>query len=64
MMDSNCKYMKLFLGERKSKVEGHQLSQLIGACMQVIGFSEKSLFNVSEEEFKANCEWVAKEETI
>ena len=64
MMDSNCKYMKLFLGEKKSKIEGHQLSQLTGVCMQVIEFSEKSLFGVSEEEFKANCEWASNQETI
>ena len=64
MMDSNCKYMKLFLGEKKSKVEGHQLSQLTGVCMQVIEFSEKSLFDVSEEEFKANCELASNQESI
>ena len=64
MMDSNCKYMKLFLGEKKSKVEGHQLSQLSGVCMQLIQFSEKSLFDVSEEEFKTNCELASNQEII
>ena len=31
-MSSNCKYMDLFIGERKNKEEGNQLAQLIAMC--------------------------------
>ncbi len=49
---SNCKFMNLFLGEKKNKSEGHLLSQLIGICNQVSNFSVKSVFDVTEEEFE------------
>ena len=59
---SNCQYIKLFLGDKKNKVEGHQLSQLLGICMQVSEFSAKSVFDVTEEEFNKNCLLASQEE--
>ena len=52
---SNCIYMKLFLGDKKNKAEGHQLSQLIGICTQISEISANTLFDITEEEFNTNC---------
>ena len=52
---SDCKFMKLFLGEKKNKSEGHQLSQLIGICMQISEINADSFFDITEEEFDQNC---------
>ena len=52
---SNCRFMKLFLGDKKNKAEDHQLSQLMGICNQITNFSAKSLFDVTQEEFDNNC---------
>ena len=59
---SNCRFMKLFLGEKKNKADGHQLSQLIGICMQISEINSKSFFDVTEEEFNKNC-FLASENT-
>ena len=61
-MDSNCKFMKLFLGEMKNKAEGHQLSQLIGIGLQISKISSDSFNDVSEEEFNKNCILASQEE--
>ena len=52
---SNCKYMDLYIGDKSSKEEGSQLSQLMGICMYVKDLNYKSLFDVTEEEFKIKC---------
>ena len=52
---SNCKYMDLYIGDKSSKEEGSQLSQLLGICMFVKDLDYKSLFDVSELEFTINC---------
>ena len=52
---SDCKFMKLFLGEKKNKSEGHQLSQLLGICMQISEINANSFFDITEEEFHQNC---------
>ena len=52
---SNCFFMKLFLGDKKNKSEGHQLSQLLGISTQIKNISSSSLLDISEEEFKNNC---------
>ena len=59
---SNCRFMKLFLGEKKNKADGHQLSQLIGICIQISEINSKSFFDVTEEEFNKNC-FLASENT-
>ena len=63
-MDSNCKFMKLFLGEMKNKAEGHQLSQLIGIGLQISKISSDSFNDVSEEEFNKNCILATQEELL
>ena len=59
---SNCKYMNLFIGEKKNKGEGHQLSQMIGICQQMLNFNYKCLFDITEEEYKKNCDSINIEE--
>ena len=52
---TNCKYMELFLGNKKFKLEGNYLTQLITVCKFIENLSAKDLFDVTEEKFKANC---------
>ena len=52
---SNCRYMELYIGDKKSKEEGNQLTQLMGLCMYVKDLTYKSLFDVTEKEFNIYC---------
>ena len=52
---TNCKFMELYIGEKKNKGEDNQLSQLLSICEFVKDINDKSLFNVTEEEFNYNC---------
>ena len=59
---TSCKYMDLFMGDKKNKGEGHQLTQLLGLCHQMMNFNYKCLFDVTEEEFNKNCSQTIDEE--
>ena len=61
-MYSNCKFMKLFIGEKKNKAEDHQLTQLIGICIQICNISVDSFIDVSEEDYNKNCFLASQEE--
>ena len=52
---SNCRYMDLYIGDKRSKGEGSQLSQLFGICQYIKDLKYDSLFDVTEEEFNINC---------
>ena len=52
---SNCKYMELYIGDKSSKEEGNQLSQLMGICIYVKDITYKSLFETNEKEFNLKC---------
>jgi hypothetical protein len=52
---SNAKFMELYIGERKSKSEGNQLTQLLSLCEHIIKIDHSQLIDVSLEEFKAKC---------
>jgi hypothetical protein len=52
---SNCKYMELYIGEKKHKEEGNQLTQLLGICSFVKDLDYKSIFDITEMEFISNC---------
>ena len=54
-MYTNCKYMELFLGSKKYRLEGNYLTQLFTICKFIENLSAKDLFDVSEEKFKNNC---------
>ena len=59
---TNCKYMHLFIGDKKNKGEEHQLSQLLALCQQMMNFNYTCLFDVTEEEFNKNCNQIIDEE--
>ena len=52
---SNCKYMELFLGERKNKKEDSELIQLLSLCDFICNMSYSKLINVSKEEYNNKC---------
>ena len=51
---SNCRFMELYIGEKSSKEEGSQLSQLLGICTFIKDINYNSLIDVSQEEFYSN----------
>ena len=59
---TNCKNMNLFIGDKKYEGDGHQLSQLIAICQQMLKFNYTCLIGITEEEFNKNCEAVYLEE--
>ena len=54
-IDSDCKFMKLFIGEKKNREEGNELTQLEGVCIRLNNISSRDLYDVSEEAFEKNC---------
>ena len=54
-MYTNCKYMELFIGSKKYKLEGNYLTQLFTICKFIENLNFDNLFDVSEEQFKNNC---------
>jgi hypothetical protein len=52
---SNAKFMELYIGERKNKIEGNQLTQLLSICEHIIAIDHSHLIDVSLEEFKMKC---------
>ena len=55
-MYANCQFMELFIGNKGQGIEGQNLTELKAICEHVSYFSEKELIDVTEEEFKKNCE--------
>ena len=53
--------MKLYIGNRKNKVEGNQLTQLFTICDFIEQAKFSSFNNVSENEFKEKGEITLKE---
>ena len=51
MIYTDCKFMELYIGEKKNKGEDNQLAQMTTICDFIKGVSAKSFFNVDEEEF-------------
>jgi hypothetical protein len=58
---SNLKFMELYIGEKKNKVEDNQLSQMFSICSFIKQINAKSLYNVTEEEFSQKCQISFKE---
>ena len=54
-MYTNCKYMELFLGSKKYRLEGNYLAQLFTICKFIENLSASDLFDISEEQYKNNC---------
>ena len=54
-MFSNAKFMELYIGEKKNKFEGSQLTQLALICDFIASIKYSQLFGVSSEEFIKRC---------
>ena len=54
-INSICRFLDLYIGDLRSKIEGNQLTQLTGICERVYHISSESLLNVTEEEFNTRC---------
>ena len=54
-MISNCKYMELFIGEKKLKEEGSQLAQLTAICKFAEKITPDKLFGIDNEQFLKRC---------
>ena len=52
---SNTKFMELYIGEGKSRIEGSELTQLKGTCEFIIKLKCEQLFDVTPEEFNMKC---------
>ena len=58
---SNLKFMELYIGDKKNKGEGNQLSQMFSICSFIKQINSKSLYNVTEEDFSQKCQISFKE---
>lgn len=54
-MYSNAKFMELYIGDKKNKIEGNQLTQLLSICEHIININHSQLIDVSPEEYKEKC---------
>ena len=54
----NCRYMELFLGEKKDKVEGQKVTELKGLCELLTKYSYDNLYNITISEYEENVELV------
>ena len=54
-MFSNAKFMELYIGDKKNKFEGSQLTQLLGICDFIAKIKYSELIDVSNEEFIKRC---------
>ena len=52
---SDIKYVELFLGDKKFKIEGNQIAQLSSACSFLCEAKGKN-FNIDEDEFNKKCQ--------
>ena len=52
---TNCKYMELFLGSKKYKLEGNYLTQLFTVCKFIEALTAENLFDITEEQFQKKC---------
>ena len=52
---SNAKYMQLYIGDKKNRLEGSQLIQLLSSCEYIAKMEASGLNNVTKEEFIRKC---------
>ena len=60
-MFSNIRFMELYIGDKKSKKEGSQLTQFKGICEMIPKLKNTDLNDVSREEFTRKCNEATKE---
>ena len=56
MIYTDCKFMDLYIGDKKNKSEDNTLSQIKTVIDLIKNVSYKSLFDVEEEEFNQKCQ--------
>ena len=54
-MSSNVKFMELYIGDKKSKKEGSQLTQFRGICEMIPKIQHTDINDVDEKEFNKRC---------
>ena len=54
----NCRYMELFLGDKKDKVEGQKVTELKGLCELFTKYTYDNLYNITISEYEENVELV------
>ena len=59
---SNCKYIEIFLGIKKTGEEGSLLAKLYIICEKVLKMSFEDLFNITKKEYEENCNLIIKGE--
>ena len=52
---SNCKFMELFIGDKKNKKEESELIQLLSICDFICNMSYEKINNVTKEEYELKC---------
>ena len=52
---SNAKYMELYIGNKKNKIEGNQLAQLLATCNFISSLQYSNLYEVTKDEFIRKC---------
>ena len=63
-MFSNAKYMELYIGDKKNKFEGSQLTQLLGICDFIAKIKYSQLIDVTNEEYINKCNEATNNDTI
>ena len=61
---SNCKFMELFIGDRKNKREDSELTQFLSLCDYIYNISYSNLINVTKEEYELKCNESAKNDNV
>ena len=57
---SNCKFMELFIGDKRNKREESELIQILGICQFICDISYEKLNNMTKEEYDLKCKEAAK----
>ena len=56
MIYKDCKFMQLYIGDKKNKGEDNQLTQMLTICDFIKVAKADSFFGVSEEEYNKKCQ--------
>lgn len=60
---SNCTFMNIYIGEKKNKIEGNQLAQMLSTCTFISTLQHDQLIGVTKEEYIIKCNEASKEIT-
>ena len=55
MIDSNCKYIELFLGSNTSGIEASQLTKIMGCCETMKNTQFENFYNISKNNYDLMC---------